>query len=177
MHVDVKKVAYAGVLAALIAVLMLLSTIVETSSLFFIAAASFCIGISIREWEIRFSIGFWIASTAVNLITCPNKFYCATYAAMGLYLLLTEWLWERVADRQVMKYRKLVLWCGKYLVFNCIYLPALLFFSDILFAKKIEGVLWLLVFLAGQIGLFLYDCGYRYFQSHIWGRLRSRLFR
>lgn len=177
MHVNAKRIAYAGVLAALSAVLIFMSTVIETSSLFFIAAASFCVGISIREWGIRFGIGFWIASSAVNFIVCPNKFYCATYAAMGLYLLFGEWLWEWIADRKVMKHRKLTLWGGKYLIFNCVYIPALLFFSDLLFVRKVEGIIWLLIFVAGQIGLFLYDCAYRYFQSTIWGKMRSKIFK
>ena len=175
MHVNAKKIAVTGLLAAFSAVLLVLSSVVESSSLFFIAAASFCVGIVIREWGVGFGFGFLIASTFVNVIVSPNKFYCMTYAAMGLYLLLSEFLWEKIAAKERMKNRTLTLWIGKYLIFNVIYVPVLLFFQELIFTKKITGVLWIAVFLAGQAALFVYDRAYVYFQGIVWGKLRVRL--
>lgn len=175
MHVNAKKIAVAGLLAAFSAVMLVLSAVMESSSLFFIAAASFCVGIVIREWGVGFGLGFLIASTMVNLIVSPNKFYCATYVAMGLYLLLSEFLWEKVAAKEAVKNRTLILWIGKYVIFNVIYIPVLLFFQELIFTRKMTGFLWFAVFLAGQAALFIYDRAYVYFQGAIWGKLRARL--
>ncbi len=177
MYVKGKKIAYAGLLAALSVVLITLGAVIETSSLFFITAASFGIGIAIREWSVRFACGFWVASTLVGIVVCPNKFYCLTYAAMGIYLLASEILWQKIANRTVMNHRKLVLWIGKYCIFNCIYVPILVLIPELLFAKTVAGWIWLLVFLAGQIALFVYDVAHEYFQRCIWNKMRNKLMR
>ena len=49
MHVEAKKMATAGLLVAFSVIMMILSSVIESSSLFFIAAASFCIGSVVRE--------------------------------------------------------------------------------------------------------------------------------
>lgn len=175
MHVNAKKIAVAGLLAAFSAVMLVLSGTIESSSLFFIAAASFCVGIVIREWGVRLGFGFLIASAIVNVIVSPNKFYCMTYAAMGVYLLLSEFLWEKIAAKEGMKNRTLTLWIGKYVIFNVIYVPVTLFFQELVFTKKITGVLWIGVLVAGQAALFIYDRAYVYFQGIVWGKLRVKL--
>lgn len=175
MHVNAKKMAVSGLLAAFSAVMLVMSSVIETNSLLFICAASFCVGITIREWGVAFGFIFLIASTLINVLAAPNKFYCITFAAMGIYLLLSEYLWERIAARKEMKHRTLTLWIGKYLIFNLIYIPALLFFQDLLFVKKVTGMLLVVFLLAGQIALLIYDKVYVYFQGVIWGKLRVRL--
>lgn len=175
MHVNAKKIALAGLLTAFSAMMLILSSMIETNSLFFICVASFCVGIAIREWGIRLGFAFLVASTGINVLVAPNKFYCITFAAMGMYLFLSEYLWEKIAANQNMKYRTLTLWIGKYVVFNLIYIPALLFFQELLFVKKVEGILLIVFFLIGQIALFVYDKAYAYFQSVIWGKFRVRL--
>ncbi len=177
MYVSGKKIAYAGLLAALSAVLITLGAVIETSSLFFIAAASFCVGIAIREWGIGFACGFWTASTLVGVAVCPNKFYCITYAAMGVYLLGSEILWQKIAARPAMKHRKLALWTGKYCVFNGIYVPVLVLIPELLLAKTIEDWLWLAVFLAGQAAVFIFDVAHEYFQRNIWNKMRNKVMR
>ena len=44
MHVNAKKMAFTGVLAAFAVILLVLSAVIETSSLFLIVAAAFCVG-------------------------------------------------------------------------------------------------------------------------------------
>ena len=175
MHVKAKKMAVAGLVAAFSAVMMILSSIVETSSLFFIAAASFCVGITIREWGVNFGAGFLVASSIVNFFVAPNKFYCFTFVAMGAYILVREWLWEKIATKENIKNRNLMLWIGKYVIFNCIYVPAIVFFQEMIFGKLFSNIGTIMVFLAGQAGLFVFDKAYLYFQGFIWGKLRGKL--
>lgn len=175
MHVGAKKIAVAGLLAAFTVVMLILSSTIETSSLFFIAAASFCVGITIREWGVRFGLGFLVASTVLNFLLAPNKLYCITFAGMGIYLVLSEWLWEKIASAHAMNRRNIKLWIGKYVIFNLIYIPVLLFIPSLIFTKEVTGVLALVFWLAGQIGLWVYDRAYLYFQGCIWGKLRVKL--
>ena len=175
MHVNAKKTAVAGLLAALTVVLMLLSSSIESSSLFFIAAASFCVGIVIREWGPRFGIGFLVASVVLNFLLAPSKLYCFSYAGMGVYLLLSEWLWQALAKSLNTKHRNRKLWIGKYIIFNLMYVPVVCLMPEFIFAKEVSGKLMLIFLGAGQIGLWVYDRAYLYFQGCIWEKLRMRL--
>lgn len=175
MHVNARKIALAGVLTALATVLLTLSSVIETNSLFLIAAASFCVGIVIREWGLRYGVAFVIASTLVSTLVVPNKFYCITYAGMGIYLMLSEWLWNKIAETSDIVHRVGILWGGRYVVFNCIYLPVLFFFQELLFVKEMSGELLLVFALGGQIMVFVYEKAYAYFQATIWGKLRTKL--
>lgn len=175
MHVGAKKLATAGLLVAFTVIMMILSSVIETNSLFLMAAASFCVGIAIREWGLKFGFGFWVASILLNVFIAPNKMYCITYGGMGLYLFLSELLWEKLARSSKIQKRTLILWIGKYLVFNLIYIPILLFFPSLILEEKLVGYLSVILFVAGQIAIFLYDMAYRYFQAKIWGGLRIRL--
>lgn len=171
MLLNTKKVAMAGLLLAINVVLMILSTTIESSSLFFIAAASFCLGIVIREWGLKFGLAFLMASVILNLLVAPNKLYCVTLAGMELYLFLTEWLWRKIAEHPTMNKRNWKLWIGKFIIFNVICLPI------ILSTKKFTEESTVIVWVAGQIVFVIYDYAYRYFQGRIWNKLRKETFK
>lgn len=158
MFLDAKKAAFSGLMAALTVVLMYLSSLIESSSLFFIAAASFCIGIVIQKVNLAGGAACYVASVLLNLFVAPNKMYCLTFAAMGLYILLTEWLWKKIADAEVMTNRNQKLWIGKYVIFNVIYIPILWV------TKEMMGINVLVLWAAGQVGIFVFDYAYRYVQ-------------
>ena len=61
MHVNARKIALSGVLAAFAVVLIVLGSIFETSTLFLLAAAAFCVGIVVREWGIAYGAAFLTA--------------------------------------------------------------------------------------------------------------------
>ena len=177
MHVGAKKVATAGLLVAFTVVMIVLSSVIETNSLFLIAAASFCVGIAVREWGLGFGFGFLLASVFLNVLVSPNKLYCITFAGMGLYIWLSELLWEKIAEKANLTYRKVWLWIGKYVIFNLMYIPALFLMPKLIFTGKMNGLAAIAWLFMGQVVLFVYDVAYRYFQAHIWGRLRLRLFK
>ena len=99
MHVKAKTMAFGGLLLALTVVCMALGSIIETSTLFLLAAASFFVGIVIREFGLRVGAAFYIAAVFLGFITAPNKFYVLTFAAMGFYIWAVEavfrWLEKR----------------------------------------------------------------------------------
>ena len=86
MHVKAKTMAFGGLLLALTVVCMALGSVIETSTLFLLAAASFFVGIVVREFGLKVGAAFYIAAVLLGLITAPNKFYVLTFAAMGLYI-------------------------------------------------------------------------------------------
>ena len=159
MHVKAKTVALGGLLLALTVVFMALGSIIETSTLFLLAAASFFVGIVVREFGLRTGGAFYLAAVLLGAITAPNKFYVLTFAAMG----------------PEMMQRHKVFWVAKYVIFNIVYIPIVILFRDLLFARVLSNMFMLGVIVGGQIGLFIYDRAYDYVQMHLWGKIRGRV--
>lgn len=174
MHVKAKTVALGGLLLALTIVFMVLGSVIETSTLFLLAAASFFVGIVIREFGLAAGGAFYLAAVLLGFFVAPNKFYVFTFAAMGFYILAIEAVWRWLTKRHEMQKRHLVFWIGKYVVFNIVYIPLVILFRDMLFAQAVSDTLLVILILGGQIGLFIYDRAYDYVQVHIWGKMRGR---
>lgn len=177
MHVKARQMAVSGLLAAFAVLLIVLGAVIETSTLFLLCGAAYCVGIAIREWGLRYGGAFLIACTFLGMIVAPNKLYCVTFAAMGIYLWLAEVLWEKIAGAETMKNRTAVLWCGKYMIFNLIYIPLIVCAPQLLIAKKIEGKFWIAVWAAGQIGVLIFDKAHTYFQIFVWNKIRKYVMR
>lgn len=175
MHVNAKKIAFSGVLAAFAVILLVLSAVIETSSLFLIAAAAFCVGIVLREWGIKAGITFLTASFLVGIMIAPNRLYCITFLAMGIYLVCSEILWEKVAKSPKIQKKKTAVWIGKYLIFNAMFIPAMLVFPTLILTEEAVDKMFLIVLVGAQAGLFIFDKAYMYFQIFIWGKLRNKI--
>ena len=63
---------------------------------------------------------------------------------------------------------------AKYVIFNIIYIPIVIFFRDLLFAQALSAGIMAGVIVGGQIGLLIYDRAYDYVQIHLWGKMRGR---
>lgn len=174
MHVKAKTAALGGLLLALSIVCMSLGSVLETSTLFLLAAASYFVGIVIREFGLKAGSAFYLAAVLLGFFVAPNKFYVLTFAAMGFYILGTEAVWRRLEKQYKMRNRYIVFWIAKYIVFNIVYIPIVFFFRDMLFMQAVSDTMLFIVVVAGQMGLFLYDRAYDYVQMHIWGKMRGR---
>ena len=175
MHVKAKTLAFGGLLLALTVVFMALGSVIETSTLFLLAAASFFVGIVIREFGLRIGAAFYIAAVMLGFITAPNKFYVFTFTAMGFYIWGIEAVWRWLEKRPQYKNRRAIFWMAKYVIFNIVYIPGVFLFRDLLFGQAISDTVLIGVLAGGQIGLFVYDRAYEYVQAHVWGRLRGRI--
>lgn len=176
VYVKAKKMAFGGMLLALTVICMLLGSMIETSTLFLLAAASFFVGIVLREFGEKTGAAFYLAGVLLGLIVAPNKFYVASYAAMGLYILVIELAWPRFGKVSESVNRKKLFWILKYVVFNVMYIPAVVFFQELLFARELPTWMFVVVLVIGQIGLFIYDRAYEYVQREIWSKIRGRMF-
>ncbi len=79
MHIKAKKMAFGGLLLALSVICMILGSVIETGTLFLLAAASFFVGIIFREFGRKTAAAFYVAGVLLGLILAPNKLYVATY--------------------------------------------------------------------------------------------------
>lgn len=173
MHIKTKQIAVSGLLAAFTVLLIALGAVIETNTLFLLCGAAFCVGIAIREWGLRYGAAFLTACTLLGVMTAPNKIYCMTFAAMGIYLWLAEILWNVIAKSEKIHHRTTVLWCGKYIIFNMIYIPLLVVVPRLLIAKKPEGTFGVIAWAAGQIGILVFDKAHTYFQIFVWNKIRK----
>ena len=174
MHVKAKTVALGGLLLALTVVFMALGSIIETSTLFLLAAASFFVGIVVREFGLRTGGAFYLAAVLLGAVTAPNKFYVLTFAAMGVYIWGIEAVWRWLERHPEMTQRYKVFWIAKYVIFNIVYIPVVLIFRELLFGQTVSDGIMAAVIAGGQIGLFIYDRAYDYVQVYMWGKMRGR---
>ena len=63
------------------------------------------------------------------------------------------------------------------MIFNLMYLPALLLIPKLIFAGELSEKLILVFLLGGQAALFVYDKAYEYFLVQMWGQVREKLFK
>ena len=78
MHVKAKTVALGGLLLALTIVFMALGSFIETSTLFLLAAASFFVGIVIREFGLGAGGAFYLAAVLLGLSLVPALAACGS---------------------------------------------------------------------------------------------------
>lgn len=175
MFLNTKKLAFLGLLLALTVILIIFGGIMETNTLFLLSAASFCVGIAIRESGLRFGFGFYIASILLSIFLAPNKLYCITYAALGLYIVIFEFTHAKLAGFKVGSSRHMIFWIIKYAAFNLMFIPIIILMPKLIYQGEINRVLLTAVFFAGQAALFIYDLAYRYFQKFIWEKFRGKL--
>lgn len=175
MLLNARKLAFLGILLAVTVLLIILSGVFEFNTLFLLGAASFGVGIAIRESGLRIGLGFYIAAILLSLILAPNKLYCITFSAMGLYLLIEELAFEKLIHFKGKADRKKLFWLIKYIAFNVILITILALMPKLLYQGELNPGLLIPVFLAAQFILFIYDMAYQYFQKEIWGKARRKL--
>lgn len=174
MHIKAKKMAFGGLLLALTVICMVMGSVIETGTLFLLAVASFFVGVIFREFGGRTGTTFYFAGILLGMILAPNKFYVATYGVMGFYILSMEAAWELLGSWNVCVRKKTVIfWIVRYVVFNLIYVPAVLFFQELLFGRPLSFWSQAGMLAAGQAGLWLYDGAYRYAQREVWEKMRG----
>lgn len=175
MHLGAKKIAFCGLLLAICEILMVLSKIIDVSTLFFLAAASFCTGIAIREYGISLGFGFFMASEILGFILVPDKLHCITYGMMAFYIWASEAVWHLLYKKDPRKNWSKLFWIIKYVLFNLMYIPAVFLLPQLFYKGAYNlGVLAMLL-LGGQVVLLIFDKAYDYFQDVIWGKYRRFL--
>lgn len=175
MHVNSKRIAVLGLLLAIAVVMIVLSGTIEMSTLFFLAGAAFCVGISVREYGLRMGTGFFIASVILGFLLAPNKLYIITFSMMAVYILISEAVWIVLFKNTKIKDPAKVFSFMKYVVFNFIYIPAVLIAPKLVYAGEISIYVIVGIIVAGQVALFLFEKAYCYFQDQVWSKFRKHI--
>lgn len=72
MHVNAKRMAVSGMMLALSVICMMLGSVIETNTLFLLAAASFFVGIIKREYGIKTGCAFYAARRVIGISACAE---------------------------------------------------------------------------------------------------------
>ena len=174
MHLNAKKIAFAGVMLALTEVGIALGSVIETNTLFLLAAASFFVGIVIQEFGLKSGAGFLLAGILLGIFLSPNKLYVVSYAFMGFYILIIETIWHFLGRASGWIRSRSFFWFMKYLVFNVLYIPGLIYFWSMLSEKKAAKGIMLMSVVFGQFMLIVFDKTYEYAMGKIWKENRHK---
>lgn len=169
-----KKIAFAGVMLALTEVGIALGSVIETNTLFLLAVASFFVGIVIQEFGLKSGAGFLLAGILLAILLSPNKLYVVSYAFMGFYILIIETIWHFSGRASGWIRSRNFFWLMKYLVFNVLYIPGLIYFWSMLSEKKTAKGIMLMSVVFGQFILFVFDKTYEYAMGKIWKENRHK---
>lgn len=175
MHINAKIAALGGLMLAFTEVCIFLGSVIESNTLFLLAAAAFLVGIMIREAGLKAGGSFYLAGVLLGVMISPNKFYVISYAGMGLYIWLRECAWERLEKASIKANRMQKFWLMKLVAFNLIYLTGIVLEWGIFVSGEMSWQLVAGIIVTGQIGFLIYDMAYEYVQRQIWSKLRNRL--
>jgi hypothetical protein len=175
MYVNAKRIAFLGLLLAFTVILVILSGILEFNTLFLLAASAFLIGVAIREEGLRLGGGFLIAAVLLSFMLVPNKIYCITFTAFSFYIFMVEFSWEIIGKLSSIKRKTAIFWLIKYITFNIMYLLILFFLPSLFYQGKISTFVLVMLIIGGQIGIFIFDYAYVYFQREVWNKFRRTL--
>ena len=93
-----EEVAWSGIMMSVAVLLIVLSSVIETSSLFLLAASSFICGLVQRKFSIKLSVIFAFGTFILGLILAPNKLYCFTFIGFSIYVLVAEYFRKKLND-------------------------------------------------------------------------------
>ncbi len=162
VHINTKQISRLGMLLALSSVIILIANFIQVSTLFFMALAAVMLGVAIRESDMYMGFAYMVAAVLLSFLIMANKLHCLTYAAMLIYV----YVYELLRKKNVAKYKAYII---KYLIFNIIYIPVLLFMPGLILSDtiKISTMVYVIMIVAGQIILYIFDRIYEIFIQRI----------
>lgn len=158
-----KNMAYSGLLLALNIVLLILSFVIPTNTLFFMGLASLPISIVIIEQGIKWGIVFYIASGILSFLFMPDKLNWITYTfTFGLYGIIKYFI-ER--DRNL-----LIEYILKLVIFNII------IGTGYFFIKEFINIPFnIITALLAQVVFLIYDYSYSLAINYYYEKIRKNI--
>ena len=140
MHLKAKRAAFGGLLLAMTVIFMFLGSVIETNTLFLLAAASFFVGVVFREFGQMTGLAFYLSAVLLGFLLAPNKLYVITFAGMGFYIWGREFIWK-ILERSAGVKRKMQWYrLAKVILFNGLYLPLILGYGELFFPLSHRNV-------------------------------------
>ena len=97
-----KDTAYLGVLLGLNQLFIILSSVIETSTIILMAAGALVVGVVVVEFGGKTGILFYIASCILGFILTFNKVEIITYICFfGIYSIIKHYIETKVLNRYI----------------------------------------------------------------------------
>lgn len=170
-----REIAFVGLMMAFSVLLVTLGGYIESSTLFFLAAASFLTGVIERNFSLLPSALFLVGSSLLSLILAPQKVYVATFAFFGIYILVAEYF-EKKLFLQEKPSPPPVEWGMKAIVYHILFISAVFLTKeflgfDALNKNKLFTTIWekkalfiLAVIAVAEVIWLVFDRAYIFFQ-------------
>ncbi len=147
-----KDLAYLGVLLALNQIFIILSSVIETSTLILMAAAALVVGVIVVEFGGKTGILFYIASCILGFVLTFNKVEFITYICFfGIYGIIKHYIESKILN-------KYISYAIKIASFN-ISLLLMYFIAKPFISLPLQ---WLMI-LSAQVLFFIYDYAFTIF--------------
>lgn len=159
-----KDLAYLGVLLCLNQVFIVLSSLLETNTLFLFAVAALIVGIVIVEFGAQSGLYFYIASSILGYILTFNKIEIITYILFfGLYSIIKHLLETKVLGKTSLILAKITSFTVSLVI---IYLVTKLF-------TVIPYEYWMI--LVAQVLFLVYDYAFTVFINYYIDKIKPKL--
>ena len=172
-----REIAFLGIMMAFAVLLQTLGGYLESSTLFFLAAASFLSGIVERNFSLPVSAVFLAGSTLLGFFLAPQKAYIATFFMFSVYVIVAEYF-EKKRFLQMENGKAVSEWLIKGIIYH-VFLFLTLFLLYQFFGwqelkeNKLVAMLWkqkILFIVAAVAGLeafwLLFDRAYLFFMRN-----------
>lgn len=90
MFLKSREIAFLGIMMAFSVLLVTLGGYLDISTIFFLAAASFLVGMIERNFSCMIAVFFLAGSLLLNFFLAPQKLYAATFGAFSVYVIVAE---------------------------------------------------------------------------------------
>ncbi len=168
--------SFLGLMMAFSVVLVILGSVIEMSTLFFLALASFCTGIVVKENGTYLGAAFYVGSVLLCFFLTPgNKLYVLTYGGMAFYLLVTDFVWTKLLKAKSSKRNSIIITVFKLFIFNAMYIPVLIYAPSLVLTQEINHYVLIGLIVVGQVVLVIYDRAFQYFIGRLWMDMKRKM--
>ena len=176
MHLKSREIAFTGLMMALGVVLILLGGYIGTATLFFLAASAFLAGVMERNFSLGMGVVYLAGAGLLGFFLSPRKLHVATFGAMGIYVLVAEWIEKRrFSDKKPVS--PALAWGVKFLVYQFLLagslgvMEGLMGIDQILtggmlgaLSRSSGGLAYLVLILLAEILWLVFDRAYLFFR-------------
>lgn len=161
------KIAFMGVMLALVLVTLFIAVLMPMNRLFFTALSSVFVAMVIMEINVAYGWMFYLASSVLAFLLIPLKSIALLYAALfGIYGIVKGYI-EKIRDRRAEMVLKLLFFNASIFI---IYKAA----SLVAISQAVQIPRWpiIVLWLIAQVAFLIYDYAYTLFLRIYQKRIR-----
>lgn len=169
MHLKSGDIAFTGIMTALSVLLILAGCYIDSSTVFFLAAAAYLTGVVEYNCNIVAGIMHLTGAFAVGIFLAPQKLYSVTFLCFAIYVLVAEYL-ESEHFRNKINIK--TMWIIKFVLFQIMFLVVFLIYNYLIGFDNDFIIIGVIV--GAEVFWIIYDRAYIMFQRKYGNLFRIR---